>query len=39
MQPLVYNEDGSVEPGPDESWQELASHSLDHDDLPAPVAA
>jgi hypothetical protein len=29
MQPLV---DGH--PGKDESWRELAEHSLEHDDLP-----
>jgi hypothetical protein len=39
MEPLVHNPDGSTEPGPDESWQELAEHSLTHDDLPAPAAA
>lgn len=33
MAPLTYNPDGSVEPGPDESWQELADHSIEHDQL------
>jgi hypothetical protein len=23
-------------PGADETWEELADHSLDHDDMPAP---
>jgi hypothetical protein len=39
MEALVHRPDGTVEPGPHESWQELADHSLDHDDLPAPAAA
>jgi hypothetical protein len=34
VEPLVHNPDGTVEPGPDESWAELAEHSLTHDDLP-----
>lgn len=37
MTPLKHNADGTVEPGGDESWEELAEHSLTHDDLPAPV--
>jgi hypothetical protein len=24
-------------PGPHESWQELADHSIEHDQLPEPV--
>lgn len=39
MEPLVTHADGTVEPGADESWQELADHSLDHDDLLAPATA
>lgn len=30
MQPLV-----NGEPGPDESWEELAEHAFTHDDVPA----
>jgi hypothetical protein len=33
MEPLVHNPDGTVEPGPDETWEELADHSFDHDNL------
>jgi hypothetical protein len=33
MEPLVHNPDGSVEPGPDETWEEYIEHSLTHDDL------
>ena len=35
MQPLTYAT-GTPEPGPDESWRELAEHSLTHDDLALP---
>jgi hypothetical protein len=38
VEPLVNKPDGSVEPGPDESWQGLADHSVEHDDLPALAA-
>ena len=34
MQPMV-----NGQPGPDESWEELAEHSLTHDDLLPPVTA
>ena len=40
MQPLTHPlaPDGTVltEPGPEETWQELAEHSLDRDDLNHP---
>jgi hypothetical protein len=35
VEPLTYAA-GVAEPGPDESWEELAEHSLTHDDLPGP---
>ena len=38
MEPLVHKPDGSVEPGPDESWEELAEHALTHDDVPLAAA-
>lgn len=31
MQPLV-----NGKPGPDETWEELAEHALDHDNVVAP---
>jgi hypothetical protein len=37
MEPLVHLPDGTVEPGPHESWEELSEHALTHDDIPAAV--
>lgn len=36
MEALITGEDGLPAPGPDESWRELAEHSLDHDDVDRP---
>jgi hypothetical protein len=35
MEPLR-TVDGQPAPGPDESWQELADHSVTHDDVDRP---
>jgi hypothetical protein len=34
VQPLTVDAEGQVQPGRDESWEELAEHSLTRDDLP-----
>lgn len=33
VQPLTHDAEGRPQPGPDETWEELAEHSLTHDDL------
>jgi hypothetical protein len=34
MEVLTVDADGIIQPGPHESWQELADHSIEHDNMP-----